>query len=234
MKKSFLAIVVLVCLFFGAMPLMAVENISYVIDTPTSEMLDYGMYNLSFRLFTNGGILSRLNFGVFKVVNMGFGWEVNKVIGSQDTSVSPPALAVKIKAYEGSMVLPSIAFGYDGQGYSYNKDLAQFTDREKGIYLVFGREVFVPGLSMNFGGNIYDFKEGQVYGFFNANYNIDKKFYFLVEYDNIHYLPDARINAGVKLLINDDLNIDLAGRDIGARDGRVTERIVSINYVGRF
>jgi hypothetical protein len=234
MKKTFILFVVLLCLFVSITPSQALENMSSVIDTPTSEMLDYGMYDLGFRLFSDGGILTKLNFGVFKVVDLGFGWEVNKVIGTQDTSVSPPALAVKIKAYEGSMVLPAIAIGYDGQGYFYDKDAGQFIQREKGIYLVLGREMFFPGLAVNFGGNIYDFRNSQVFGFLNATYNIDKKFYFLAEYDNLHYLPDARLNLGVKMLINDDLNIDLAGRDIGAGGARMTERIVRINYVGRF
>jgi hypothetical protein len=196
-------------------------------------MLDYGAYDLNFRLFSGGGILTRLNFGVFKIVNLGFGWELANVIGTQDISVAPPALSVKIKPFSGGMILPSIAFGYDGQGYFYNKNTNDFTQKERGIFVLFGREFFFPGLELSFGANMNDFKTNTVYGFTNMNINIDDKLYLLAEYDNVNYFPTSRLNLGIRFFITNDLGIDLAGRDIGAAD-RQAERIVSIDYRGKF
>jgi len=206
---------------------------TYVIDTPTVGMLDYGGYDLNFRLFSDGGILTRLNFGVFQIVNLGFGWELAKVIGTQDITVGPPALYLKIKPFAGGMVMPAFAFGYDGQGYFYDKNLGAFAQKEKGIFFVFGREFFFPGLEMNFGANMNDFKTGRVYGFANMDFNIEEKFYFLSEFDNVNYIPDSRLNLGIRFFITSDLSIDVAGRDLGAAD-RKPERIVRIAYRGKF
>jgi hypothetical protein len=203
------------------------------IDTPTAGMLDYGAYDLNFRLFSGGGVLTRLNFGVFKIVNLGLGWELANVIGTQDITVAPPTLSLKIKPFSGGMILPSIAFGYDGQGYFYNKNSNEFNQKERGVYILFGRELFFPGLEMNFGVNMNDFKSNTVYGFTNLNIDIDEKLYFLAEYDNVNYLPASRVNAGIRFFITSDLGLDLAGRDIGAA-GRQAERILSIDYRSKF
>ncbi|MBN1622174.1 MAG: hypothetical protein JW871_06250 [Endomicrobiales bacterium] len=206
---------------------------TYIIDSPTTGILDYGAYNLDFRLFSEGGVLTRLNFGVFRTINLGFGWEMKKVIGTQDISVSPPALALKIKLYEGGMKLPALVLGYDGQGYFYDNDAEEFTQKEKGIFLVAGRELFFPGFRMNIGGNMADFKTNTLYGFVNASINLEEKFELLMEYDNINCMPKNRLNVGGRIFIADYLSVDLAGRDIGAA-GRDAERIVRINYLGRF
>jgi len=206
---------------------------TYVIDTPTVGMLDYGAYDLNFRLQDGGGILTRLSFGVFKVVNVGFGWELENVIGTQDVTVAPPALYLKIKPFSGGMILPSFAFGYDGQGYFYDKASSAFTQKEKGLFMVFGREFLFPGFEMNFGANMNDFKTNTVYGFASLTFDVEEKLYFLSEYDNINYLPDSRLNLGLRFFITSDFSIDLAGRSVGAADVK-PERIVRIGYLGKF
>jgi len=233
-KKPF---AVLTALLILVMPALAFpesgSEATYVIDTPTVGMLDYGGYDLNFRLFSEGGILTRLDFGVFKIVNLGFGWELTNAIGNQDITVAPPALFLKVKPFSGGMVLPAIAFGYDGQGYFYDKTLSSFTQKERGIFVVFGREFFFPGLEMNFGANMNDFRTNTVFGFANMNFNIEDKLYFLGEYDNVNYLPDSRINLGMRFFITNDLSLDLAGRDLGAA-GRKSERIMRIAYRSKF
>jgi hypothetical protein len=204
-----------------------------VIDTLNTGMLDYSAYDLNFRLYKDGGILTRLNFGVFKIVNLGVGWEVSRVIGDQNITVSPPALYLKIRPFAGDMLLPSIAFGYDGQGYFFDKDTNKFLQREKGIFFVVGRELFIPGLDLNLGADMSDFRTNTMYGFANLTFNVEDKLLLLTEYDDINYLPQSRLNIGLRMAIADNLSIDLTGRDIGAA-GRNAERSVRINYSGKF
>ncbi len=232
MKKKLLAAALLVFVFTMVEAAESLEP-TRIIDTPAVGMLDYGAYDLNFRLFNEGGILTRLDFGVFKIVNVGFGWEVSNAIGSQDITVAPPALSLKIKPFSGGMILPAFAFGYDGQGYSYNKSSGTYTEKEKGIFVVFGREYFFPGFEMNFGANMNDFKTNTIYGFASVNFNLEEKFYFLAEYDNVNYLPDSRLNLGVRFFVTNYLSIDIAGRDMGA-SGRQAERILRIGYLGKF
>jgi hypothetical protein len=229
LKKALLVFLAL-CL---AVPVSLLAENNYAIDTPTTDILDYGMYNLNFRLFSNGGILTRLDFGVFKIVNLGFGWETSDVIGTQDVSVAPPALSIKIKPYDGGIVLPALVLGYDGQGNFYNKSTNEYTEREKGIYVALGRETVIPGLKLTAGANMWDFQTNTVYGFVNATMNLEDKFMIIGECDNIHSGNDDRINAGFRIPITEALSIDLAGRDIGA-PGRTAERIIRLNYIGKF
>ena len=204
-----------------------------LIDTPTVGMLDYGSYDLGFRLFSDGGVLTRLDFGVFRIVNLGVGWEISDVVGNRTMVVGQPALYLKIKPFAGSMVLPAIAFGYDGQGYFYNTDKKEFEQKEKGVFVVLGREAFVPGLELNAGVNMNDFGTNSVHGFVNAGFSMEDTFSVIGEFDNIGDLPDARLNLGVRFSVTGNVSVDLAGRDICAAD-RSAERIIRVNYRGKF
>lgn len=220
--------------FFLLLPIsLSLADPTYVIDTPTTGMLDYGGYDLNFRLFNEGGILTRLNFGVFEVVNLGISWELGRIIGGQNINVSPPALYLKIRPFSGGIVLPAVVFGYDGQGYLYDKERNEYAQKEKGIFVAFGREIMTPGFIVNAGANIFDFKTNIVYGFVNFSFNIEDKFAILAEYDNLNYLPLSRLDMGFRFNVTEDLSIDLAAKDIGAA-GRSAERIIRINYLGKF
>jgi len=122
---------------------------------------------------------------------------------------------------------------YDGQGYYYNRDVNQFQEKEKGIFIVFGREVLVPGLNANIGANMSDFKEDKLYGFMNFDYSIEDKVDLLCEYDNVNYFPTARLNGGVRVFVSEDIFVDLAARDITSSSG-ASERIIRIAYKGKF
>jgi hypothetical protein len=237
----------LVPLFFSMNALAAggTNETSRVIDTPTTGMIDYGGYNLDFRLFSQGGLLTRLDFGVFKMVNLGFGWELSKVIGTENITVGPPALYLKLRPFEGGAVLPAFAIGYDGQGNFFDKTANEFTQKEKGVFIVFGREIFAPGMDFSVGANMNDFKKNNVFGFTSLAYNVEDKVAFLAEWDRVNYIPDSFVNLGLRIFVTDTLSIDVAGRDIGAyakapnANGvlvptRQPERIVKISYTGRF
>lgn len=212
---------------------LAAAPTGFVVDTPSTEVLNYGSYHLGFRLFSGGGILTRMNFGVFKIVNVGVGWETDNVIGVDNIAVAAPSLYLKVKPYDGGRVMPAFAFGYDGQGLFWNKDDRSFIQKEKGVFVVCGREYFVPGLELSLGANINDFSSNTVYAFTSATLNVEDDFYFLAEYDNINYFPHARLNLGVRFYVAEGVSIDVAGRDI-VGEGRDVERIVAINYVGKF
>lgn len=215
-----------------ALPLGAVPT-GFTIDTPTTELLDYGSYHLGFRLFSDGGVTTRMNFGVFKIVNLGIGWEVDHAIGTQNIAVASPALYMKVKAYNGGMVLPELAFGYDGQGNFWDKDTRTFAEKEKGVFMVLGHEYFVPGLELNLGANINDFTANSVRGFTSASFNVEDNFYFLAEYDNFGSSEGDRLNAGIRFFVAGGVSIDVAARDL-IDENHIVERIVAINYIGKF
>ncbi|MFH0947751.1 MAG: hypothetical protein V1833_01960 [Elusimicrobiota bacterium] len=211
-------------------------NPSSIIDTPTAEVVEYSNYDLSFRLYGAGGVLSKMTFGVFKPINIGISWDIDKLIGAgnQKIDTRPPAILFKARIFAGGLVLPAIALGYDGQGYGeYNSSgTDKYQYREKGVYLVLTREYLVPGLEMSFGGNIFDFDEDGVYGFAGFTFGIESRVLLLAEYDNIKKAAQNRANLGMKLFIADNLDVEIAGRNLFR--GTQSERIAVVNYKGKF
>jgi hypothetical protein len=233
MIKRFIAglSVLLLC----SVPLLASSSeLIECIDSPTAGIHDYGAYNINFRMFTGGSILSRMNFGVFKIVNLGFGWELQQLVGNQNITVAPPTLNLKIRPYPGGLFLPALAVGYDGQGNYYDSKTNTFSEKERGVYIVLTRELLIPGFELSAGANINDFQSDTVYGIANLNINMENVFVIMAEYDNIHYAPENRINGGFRFALTDDLSIDLAGRDLAGSGPLAKERLIRVNYTGRF
>jgi len=208
---------------------------SSIIDIPTAEVVEYSNYDLSFRLHGAGGVLSKMTFGVFKPINIGISWDVNKLIGAGNEKIDtrPPAILFKARVFAGGFKLPAIALGYDGQGYgNYDSDIDKYQYREKGIYLVLTREYLVPGLEISGGGNIFDFDSDGVYGFLGATFGIENRVLLIGEYDNIKKMPQNRANLGMKLFVTDNVDVSVAGRDLFK--GSQSERIAVVNYRGKF
>ncbi|MEW6557455.1 MAG: hypothetical protein AB1349_08890 [Elusimicrobiota bacterium] len=215
-----------------------------IVDVPTAEVTEYSSYDLKFRLYGEGGVLSEMVFGVFKPINIGISWDVDKLIGSGTTiDTRPPAILFKAKVFQGGMTIPAIAIGYSGQGYgSYNNtdetdsipdtEPDKYQNREKGVYLALTQEYFVPGLEITFGCNIYDFDKEGVYSFAGITYGIENKLVFLSEYDNIRMAPENRANLGLKLFVTDNVDVTITGRNLFR--GPESERIAIINYRGKF
>lgn len=213
------------------------ENVTYLIDTPTPYIMEYGSYNIQFRMFSDGGVLTKLNFGVFKSLNLGVSWELSNLIGVNDVTVAIPALQVKFNVYSGNETIPAMAIGYDGQGYFYDTDDADFIQKGKGVYFVFGREILLPSLNLNAGINVNDFKKACLLGFIAASYTlIEETLLFMAEYDNIGKGRDARVNAGFKLWITENLDLDFILRNCttGDKERFGCERIFRIGYQSKF
>jgi hypothetical protein len=238
MKKTFIFI-------FGLLSILPItcKSATEIVETPNTEVVDYYSMDVSFRLYSNGGILSKLMFGVFKRLNIGCSWDVDKLIGTQTPEARQPTLNLKFRIYDGSKNLPAFAIGYDGQGYNYNESSGTYLHKEKGIYFVSGMELLIKNLWFHLGSNI-NFSSDQknkaeVFGFTSIDYSIldkEKKLVsFLVEYDNLFKNSnDARLNAGLRVYPAQSLNIDLLFSDIASPKKYETERILRIDYQTTF
>lgn len=236
LKKFLISFVVLLEIFVYAEKVYA-TNVTYLVDVPTYSLLDYGSYDIQFRIFSGGGVLTKLNFGIFKILNLGVSWELGNIIGVSDVVVAVPALQLKLNVYSGSEKIPGFAIGYDGQGFFYNQSDADFTQKGKGIYFVFGKELLLPSLNFNVGLNLNDFKHPCVLGFAGISYQIiDEVLMAMVEYDNIGKGKDTRLNAGFRLWITENLDIDFILRNFttGDKEKYGCERLLKISYQGRF
>ena len=214
---------------------------SEIIDAPTAAVLDDHAYSTRSRFYSAGGILEYLAFGVYPGVNLGASAAVDGFIGDQkNVRVRAPNAQVKWRFYEGDQTLPSMAVGYDGQGYRYNSTIERFNQRQRGFYVVATKELGIPGLQVHPSFNISDFNSNAVFGALPLTLNIRGKAALLVEWDNIANWSDSRFNAGMRFFLTQNFHVDFAVRAIGAggyySDGapRGPERIVQLKYSNSF
>ena len=203
-------------------------------DTPTADILDAGTYSTSFRLYSEGGLQSRLLVGPFRRVNLGLTFDMQHLIGSGSPHMINPAIEFKVRAFDGTDILPALALGYDGQGYLYQASTKHFLDDRRGLYFVGSHEILLPDLEVHAGVNCPDVEDAKAFGFIGSTYRLTNAFAFLLEYDNIRDAPTNRVNIGGRFWVTPSFNVDLAARNVGrdAVDG--AERILRLNYVGNF
>jgi hypothetical protein len=219
----------------------AAALLTELIDIPTADAVDHYGYNATFRFYTGGGVLSKTAFGVFPRLNIGFGLDMEELIGSDTVDVNRPTLNVKFRFFDGTRQLPALALGYDGQGYFFNEKTDEYIQREKGLYLVGSGEIIAPDLTLHGGANVYDFSNDRVYFFTGLSYLIEQVVGVMVEADIEADVEaqtperdrDTRLNAGLRYYVTPSFAVDLAARDLGAA-GRKAERIVRIGYFGSF
>jgi len=212
-----------------------------LIDTPTTAVLDYGGYSSRSRFYSRGGFLQWVSFGVYQGVNIGGSLTLDGLIGSdQATRVRAPNAQVKWRFYDGDHWLPSLAIGYDGQGYDSDSTAHKYDNRQRGFFIVAGEELGVPGLMANPSINISDFDGNAFYGSIPVSYNIKDKVLMMAEWDNIQNFSDSRLNSGVRVYITSHFAADFEVRAIGQGgffangDSRGPERIVQLRYSANF
>lgn len=212
-----------------------------LIDTPTSAVLDYGGYNSRSRFYSQGGILEYVSFGVYQGLNLGGSLNIDGIVGSnQSVRVRAPNVQVKWRFYDGDHELPSLAVGFDGQGYDYNSTSQRYNERQRGFFLVGTEELGLPGLQVHPSINISDTDTNSIYGALPFSYNIKDKVLLMMEWDNISNFYDSRINMGLRVYVTSHFDVDFAVREIGAGgafsngDSRGPERIVQLKYSANF
>jgi hypothetical protein len=177
-------------------------------------MLNCGSCDLDLRLSSKGDLISKIEFGILKSLNLGLSWEWNNFIANKRIDVAFPALQAKFRIYEGNMVLPGLVVGYDGQGYFFKSKNGKYLQKGRGIYFVAGREIFTEGFMLNVGVNVKVFSSSKIYCFVNAIAPLRKEnIFFIAECDNVHNFSEARLNFGLKFILKKYLSIDCVLRD---------------------
>lgn len=212
-----------------------------VVDAPTTGVLDYRGYSTRSRFYSAGGVLEYLSFGVYPGINIGASAAVDGLIGDEEhVRMRAPTAQVKYRFFEGDDLLPSLAVGYDGQGYRYNAGDHRFNQRQRGFYVVSTKEVGVPGFQVHPSFNVSDFDSNAMFGSIPFTLNIRDKAELLVEWDNIANWSDSRFNMGLRAFLTPNFHVDFAVRAIGAgghyNNGapRGPERIVQLKYSNAF
>jgi hypothetical protein len=240
-KRLFLGFFAVLTLSFGAQAAEVVatqQREIEIIDTPTADVVDHYGYFVSFRFGKDGGLQTKTAFGVFPRLNIGFGLDGERVIGTEDARLNKPTINVKFRIFDGVGYIPAFALGYDGQGYVFNKATDEYDQREKGFYLAATKEMFIPNLVISFGGNIMEFDEGNSGdAFAGFSYIYERTIGFMFEYDHLTNYDDRRLNFGLKYFVTPAFTVDALIRNIpefAGAQSRETERVLRLNYTGSF
>jgi hypothetical protein len=209
-----------------------------IIDTPTADVVDHYGYNVNFRFGKDGGLQTKTAFGVFPKLNLGFGLDGERVMGTGTSRMNKPTINLKFQLFDGRKNLPLLAIGYDGQGYEYKRGPDKYEQREKGTYIVATKESFFQGFLLNGGINVYDFDESNATrGFAGFSYLYENLIGLMFEWDSITQYKDRHINYGAKYFISPPFSIDFVARNVRidpAFPKRETERVLRLNYTGSF
>lgn len=212
-----------------------------IIDAPTTAVLDNYGYSARSRFYAQGGILQHLSFGVYPGINLGASAAVDGLIGDADqVRMRAPTAQVKYRFYEGDAEMPSLAIGFDGQGYRYNAANRRFNQRQRGFYVVSSKEIATSGFQIHPSFNISDFDSNAFFGSLPLTLNIRDKTTILVEWDNINNWNGSRVNMGLRAYLTRNFHVDFAVRAVGAAgsyaDGasKGPERVVQLKYSNNF
>jgi len=229
-----LPVCAVILLLLYSKPVYAAHDL---IDIPTPGTINRYSMEFNFRLYYNGGVVSRLSFGVSNRLNIGCSLDIDSLIGITSPAIRQPALNLKFRLFDGAGNLPALAFGYDGQGYRYDAAAGAYLHKEKGIYLCGDMEVFTENLEFTFGASLAPDGQTDMQLFGGTMYTLLKNelrlLSFMAECDNIFY--SNRYNAGIRIYPGPNINIDLGIIDLITTESvNNPERLVKINYRGQF
>lgn len=236
-KKLIIILIAGFLVLANARQSMGAGDLVETIDTPTANALDFETYRLSFRLYGEGSILTRLFYGiVMEDLTLGLSFDTENIIGSKVPGAQRPYLYVKFPLYVTESTWPAVSVGFDEQGfgkYLSNEEGYQFSPM--GFYIVFTQRGLVPGLDISGGVNsdysLYEDAEEYIKGFASASYMVGPEFVLLSEVKDIHQW-NAHLNAGAKYILSPNLNFEFSVLNIGGVDK--PERILKFNYSGKF
>ncbi|MFQ3675563.1 MAG: hypothetical protein SNJ64_03365 [Endomicrobiia bacterium] len=241
MKKFLfvLSISVKIVYIFFLTAIFITESFSSMIDcinVPTAEVVDYGIGELDVKLYDSGGTISRIIFAPFNRFNFGGSIDIDKMIGKQSPIIRDPQFYFKWRIFDGTKNLPALAIGYDAQGYEYNESQKKYLQPAKGLFLVFTVNIFTPGFFTDFGVNVVKhMEENQTFGFIGVRYTIENVLTLITEYENIGNNNINQTNAGFRISLSEQLNIDLVFKNlIKQRDDIEIDRQIRISYQYKF
>lgn len=226
-KKTAIIISALMTL---SLPAAAMWSDTYLIDTPTAEVLPLRDLGIRARIFTGGGVLSYFDFTVLNRLSIGASLTAEHLVGESDEDIKllVPALQLKYRLYDGGETLPAFALGFDNQGFYYNHDKDEYEQPAKGLYLAATKEILTPGLIFNPGLNVTvdGFEFDKLAGYISAAYNIKDVVNLMFEWDNIHSIKQSRLNGGARVYITENFSLDFAVRNFNHK----AERIAQFKY----
>ncbi len=208
-----------------------------VVDVPTAGLLPRGGFRIEADIYAEGGVLVSLDVGFARYFTFGISYGGANIIGSDDPEMNPePAVNLKVRIFEESILLPAVALGFNSQGYGkYLSDKETYGEerylvKSRGIYAVASKNWDILGPCSLHGGISYSLENkldkdptvfvGLIKSFgsvidlrmeYDFGYNDNEGKCSLVE--NRGYM-----NASLVWHLNENFSLAIEARDIMTKD----------------
>lgn len=222
----------IIIFIFLFLPILSYTNDTECVNTPTAEVINYGIGELTVRVYSGGGVVTRFVFAPFNRVSFGGSLDVEKLIGYETPKVHDPAFYFKWKIFDGTVIFPAVALGYDGQGYNFNNN--SYTFPAKGVFLTFSQNILLDKLFLNYGVNLAKYKEEtRMFGFAAVKFTLEDIVNLSVEIENVGEVDIQRVNLQCGIVLAKIVNVDILFINLG-KTAEDIERQVRINYQYKF
>jgi hypothetical protein len=209
-----------------------------MVDFPTAGLLPRGAFRVETDVYSQGGVLLSLSVGFARYFTFGISYGGSNVIGSDDPIMNPePAVHLKARLIDESVLLPAVAIGFDSQGYGEfldNEDRygeQRYLVKSRGVFAVASKNwEFIGPLSLH-GGLSYSLENDQdndVTIFIGLIKTFGEFLDVRAEYDFAYNDNEGEcelienrgyLNASLVWHVNENFSLSLEARDI-ATDSR--------------
>lgn len=160
-----------------------------IIDLPNASVLPNASFDVTMRIFPEGGLLSGVNVGLNERFMIGVSYGGINVIGKGEIDWHPFAGALaRYRIITESFSLPGITIGFESQGHgAYVDSVKRFERKSPGFFVVSSKNYRIfEGFSIHLGTNYSLETRDEDRGlnvFTGGELNIRPELAFMIEYD---------------------------------------------------
>ncbi|GAB6282536.1 MAG: hypothetical protein STSR0008_12820 [Ignavibacterium sp.] len=200
----------------------------YLIDMPTTGILEKGIVGVTNDVLPNGVVVSRLEVGVFDGVSFGISYGGSNIIGSGSVDwYKYPGVNLRIRILTETLSFPNLTLGFDSQGKGeYFDDDDRFAVKSPGFFGSLSKNFKLLGYLSLHGTLNYSLESDDGDNFPNvmigAEKTIGKQISAIIEYDfafnddkNEKYgKGNGYLNLGFRWSVGEGFTVGLDLRDM--------------------
>jgi hypothetical protein len=206
----------------------ATAEYRYLIDLPTTGVVEKGTVGITMDLMPNGIMLSRMEVGVFDDISFGISYGGSNIIGSGDIDwYEYPGVNLRYKIIQESLLFPSITVGFDSQGKGFwFDDPGRYAIKSPGFFAAASKNYQFLGYLSLHGSVNYSLENADGENFTNFMVGIEKTIGSRVSvmFDYNFGLNDngsdkfgkgnGYLNLGIRFAVADGFTLGLDLRDL--------------------
>ncbi|MDZ7374316.1 MAG: hypothetical protein ONB23_10150 [candidate division KSB1 bacterium] len=230
-----------IVLILGATRALWAQEPMFLVDEPTAGILPRGVYQMTMRLFSEGGVLVSADVGLGDRFLIGLSYGGERIIGRGQIRWYPqPGVHVRLRLVDENRALPALSLGFHSQGYGrYLDDLERYEVKSRGFFAAASKHYRAGVLLGIHGGLNYSLedKDGDrdLNVFLGGSLALSRHFELMSEYDLAwnDNGPGSRgrgrgfLHAGCRWWAGQNISIDFVFYDL-VRNQK------GVDYAGRF